>query len=143
MVAGTDRDRLAIEERGHVVGVSAAQVEGHDPGAVAEVCGPWMRIVGHRSRQNCQRVVDEFLLVGTDVLHADARQVIEGRAQADRGGHVRRPRLELAGHVVECRVAQLTSRIISPPPMNGGISSRISRRAQRAPSLSGRASCGR
>ena len=89
---------------------------------------------GHALGQDRQRVVDQILLVGADVLHAQVRQVVEGNAPrpiaADTSGV---PASNLYGTSLNVEWRSVTSRIISPPPMNGGISSRISRaRPQRA-----------
>ena len=40
VVAGADRDRLAVEQRGHVVGMGVRQVEGDDAGALVGESGP-------------------------------------------------------------------------------------------------------
>ena len=62
-----------------------------------------------------------------------ALEVVGGHAEPDRGGDVRRARLELPGDVVPVARRRWTSRIISPPARNGGIASSSSRRAQSAP----------
>ncbi len=45
--------------------------------------------------------------MGADVFHAQVRQVVERRAEADGRGNVRSPCLELVRHVVVSRVAQM------------------------------------
>ena len=73
--------------------------------------------------------------MGAHGVHPDARQVLGGDAQADRVPDGRRPGLELPGNLVEVAPAQvdLAGIRFSPPDRNGGIASRSSRLAHRAP----------
>src|SRR4029450_6933618 len=63
VVARSDRDRLAVQERGPGMGVDARQVERHHPASLGGVERPVDADVRHRSRQDVERVGDELALM--------------------------------------------------------------------------------
>ncbi len=107
VVPGADGDRLAVEERGHVMGMDARQVEGHDAGPVVDRGRAIDLDVRHVLLKRLERVSGQCPLVGANMVHADRGQVIERGAEADGGGDVRRAGLEFPGHVVEGRAAKV------------------------------------
>src|SRR2546423_9768257 len=93
VVSGADRHALHVENLGDVVRVDAVDVERHDAGAAL---GRWSverdaRDVG----QPPQCVRRELVLVSLDRIEADAREIVDGRAEADRFRHRGRTGLEL------------------------------------------------
>ena len=83
MVAGTDGDGLAVEQRRHIVRMRIGEVEGDDPGAVVRRQRAVDADAGHLARQHVQRVLDEVALVRSDVLHPEVGEVVERGAQPD------------------------------------------------------------
>ena len=87
VVAGPDRDVLAVEDAGDVVGVDVGQGEGDDAAAVRRVRRAVDRHAGHLG-QPLQGIADDLLLVGQDAVHPQIRQVFDRR----RRGRSRRRR---------------------------------------------------
>ena len=106
VVAGPDADPRAVEDLGDVVGMDARQVERDHP--AAQLGGRAVQLdAGHVAPQRLERVRDQVALVVADAVHPELVQVLGRDAQPDRGGDVRRARLELPGDVVELGPAQL------------------------------------
>ena len=77
VVAGTDGDRLAVEQRGHVVRVRLRQGEGDDAGTLGRGAGSVDADARHLAGQHLERVGRERLLVGRDAVHADGVEIVD------------------------------------------------------------------
>ena len=97
MVAGADRDLVAVEDGRQVVGMDALDREGDDTRPLSRR-RPEERDVLDLA-EGLQGVLGEVPLVGADSVQADPLQVVEGGAEANDLGDRHRARLELDGHV--------------------------------------------
>ena len=77
-------------------------------------------VVAEALGERAQGVGGERDLVLADRVHAEAVEVVDGGAEPDGLGDRRRAGLELPRELVGRASRQATSRIISPPPRNGG-----------------------
>ena len=102
--------RTAIPNRSSTCATSCGWMPGRLNGTTPprwSAGGPYSSMPGISRVEHLERVGDELALVLADVVHADLEQVVGGRAQPHAGRDVRRAGLELPGHVVPLRPAEV------------------------------------
>lgn len=82
------------------------------------------------------------LLVGVNVVHADAGEVVYGRSQANSSAILGVPASNFQGRSFQVEPSRVTRRIMSPPPMKGGMVSSSRRLPYRMPMPVDRTFCG-
>ena len=97
VVAGAHAHALAPEDLGHVVRVHALERERDDAAAPREVGRAVEREAVHLA-QALERVADDSRAC-SQTASMPSRKAVDGRAEADRLGDRRRPRLELGGRL--------------------------------------------
>ena len=144
VVAGADRDPVAVEDLGHVVRVDARQVERDDAAAQVRVERAVQLDARDLARQDLERVGHELALVLADGVHAELHEVLRRDAQPDRVADGRRARLELPGDLVELAPPQvdLADHLAAGQERRHRLE-QLASRPQRARAHRARASCGR
>src|SRR5262249_21877105 len=94
VMAGADGDALFVQDRADIVRMNAVEDEGDSPGA----------LLGRADQANARnrgellgRVFEQALLMSMNGVDAKGLDVVDGGAQTDGAGDVRRASLELVG----------------------------------------------
>ena len=132
MVAGADRDAMAVEDLGDVVAVDALELEGHRAEALGGGRGAEDAQAGDGG-DSVEGVVRDLVLVCGDRVHPERVEPANRRREADRLGDRGGAASKRAGGSAQVVLSFVTLRIIEPPPRNGGISRSRSSRPQSTP----------
>ena len=95
VVTRADGDAEVVEERAHVAGVSALEVEGDERGG---------RTIDGKARQRAEAIegtMHKSGLVSANGVHTQSSDIVEGTSRGDGADVVGRTRLELIGQLIE------------------------------------------